>query len=289
MARLVAVFFSLVAPASAFAQVRVEVVQNGNVTADPPEARILTVRERRPVPPQQIVVVPNPVVVHEIVQNPVVVHDVVHVYQPAEPVEPSYDDDFEELGWVTALVAIDSIDLGTLELMFEDSEVAALDGQALGNLDSLAGAWRISGGISSSAELNEWLRIPELRLSIGGGQLDGALTPMADGAINVQAQSFISLHAEIAGGIYHRIGPLVPFFLGRIGYAGYFVDVAVDSPSLGSLGSETVADGAFEAGIETGIGIEFEEHIRATVAYRGTFTGAASHGVVLGIGIGYGE
>lgn len=283
MARLVAVLVSLVVPGSVFAQVTVEVVQNGNVSSDPPEARILTVREpRRPPPPQPVIVT---------VADPVVVHDVVEVYHYPTDYYDTEDpgDEIDEMGWTSTLLSFEAIDLSGLDLVFEDTEVALLDGQALAHPDSLEGAWRIGGGIGASAELNDWLRIPEVRLSIGGGQLNGTSTPAADGALSVSAQSFISLHAELAGGVYHRFGPFVPFFLGRIGYAGYFVDVAVESPALGPLGSETVMDGAFEAGIETGIGLELDDEIRATIAYRGTFTGAPAHGVVLGFSLGYGD
>jgi hypothetical protein len=281
MLRSALVLVCLVVPAPVFAQVTVEVVQNGNQSSDPPEARILTVREnRRPPQLQPVVVVTDPVVVHDVVE--------VHHHHPVDYYDTEEVDDFEEMVWMSALLSFDALDLGSLDLVFEDSEVASLDGQTLGGTDGLE-ALRIGGGFTVGGEFNEWFRGAELRLAIGGGQLDGAVVPASDGALDVRAESFLSLHAELAAGIHHRFGPFVPFLMGRIGWAAYFVDVAVESPGLGALGTETVSEGTFEAGIETGMAIELDESIRASIAYRGTFVGVPAHGAVLGIALGYGD
>lgn len=224
------------------------------------------------------------------VPPPVLVDPHPHAIPIADPVQPPGDDGaLVEARRETPLFSfgflMETTDLSELELGFDDSlEISALAGRTLPATGLTS--WSGGGMFSSGARHHGVLRMPELRLGIGGGDLDARWLSPANGeadGLEVRATGFLYLRAELALGIELPLGAVVPFALARAGYTGWFIDVEVRDAALGNLGTELVADGAWDLGVEVGVAIEVDEHVDLTAAWRRSFTGPAGDGLVVGV------
>lgn len=235
----------------------------------------------------------------EVVQTGHAVAEPGYIIQQVEPlpvdIAPIQADEPEELtdrpAWAAWHVWVDAVDLGELDLVFDEPEVAALAGLRLPQASALDQG--LAGGVSwgTGARPTKWLRLPEVRVSFGGGSVDsGWIHP--DGApddLEVRPTSALTFRVEVAGGFAAQIGRLTPFVIGRVGYAGWWIDTEVQHGALGALGTETIADGVWVLGVDIGAGYRISDEVEIFGAWRRTFAGAAGHGGMIGVSLGYGS
>ncbi|MCZ7684235.1 MAG: hypothetical protein M5U28_37830 [Sandaracinaceae bacterium] len=76
----------------------------------------------------------------------------------------------------------------------------------------------------------------------------------------------------------------MPYVMGRAAVGGAIVDVAVRDQRLGGLGTEHVDAVTLELGIEAGIGFRLTPGLELGLAFRGSFLGNQSLGMLLTLG-----
>ena len=210
--------------------------------------------------------------------------------QPVVHVMPASSDDENIEGWGHVGFFADGVNLGNLDLDFSSPEVQALRGLRVDSGANPELGEVIMGGFSFGFGMRaaDYLRGPDLRLQLGGGEIDGPWRSI-DGApagMEVAVQSVFFLRAELALGLQIPIGPVTPYLVG-IGSVGVaFVDVGVRDERLGGLGTETIASGLFGAGLEAGVDVEVEEGLEVGFAIRGNIVGAPSLGGAFRINFG---
>jgi hypothetical protein len=177
---------------------------------------------------------------------------------------------------------VDVLDLGGLELQFDEAEVAALGGA---RLDAAELGARTTGGVSLGVggRLVRWVRLPELLFSIGGGTVDGRWQQLGGQAagLEVRATSLFLFRVELAAGIQIPLRHVRPYALGRLAGAYYAVGAEVRHASLGGLGSESVGDWALELGTEVGVAISIGDGLELDIGWRACWYGTPGHGVTL--------
>lgn len=201
---------------------------------------------------------------------------------PSEPPRPAaHQDAFVFVGWE---LAFDSVALGRLGFSQAGPErapelargaVAWGTPETLMVLPTLVLGWRPM----------PWLRLPELRLSMGGGDLSDAAVSWTDGAQSSDATlgTIFAVRAEVAGGFEIPIEDLSLFALGHVAIAGYFMDARLQHPVAGDLGVATLAEDAVEAGWTAGIAGHLGAGIYLYGAYRHIHTGAETNSIRFGL------
>jgi hypothetical protein len=125
-----------------------------------------------------------------------------------------------------------------------------------------------------------FLRFPELRFTVLGGEIDAEMTRTQDGSgLSARPYSFVAVRAELGIGVEAHAGPVGFFATARAGIAGYFVEAALEHPTLGDFGRAQLAEDALELGWEVAMSYDFEDSgwsIKWTV--EGNHLGAESLG-----------
>ncbi len=248
----------------------VPVLAQAQIEALPPEA------------PAAVVVQPAPI---EAVEAPP--STTASTSAPSAPVETTGEP--EITGYSGLGMWMEQMNLGSVGLTLARPEVEALTGVQLGR--DWAGNQALSGALLGGASLNVgmrahgFLRGPELRLMVGGGDVGGdwAPAPGVDG-LELSVQSVLLVRLEAAIGLQVPLGPVVPYVMGRAAVGGAIVDVAVRDARLGGLGTEHVDATVLELGIEAGVGFRLAPGLEMGVAFRGSFLGAESLGGMLTLG-----
>ena len=209
---------------------------------------------------------------------------------PARADEPD-DEDVE--GWGHLAIFADRMELGDLDLSIGTSaEIEAVRGLSLGpdwaGRDALNEA--VTGGLSFGFGMRaaHYLRGPDLRFSLGGGDLGGEFAPVqgAPDGVELAIGSIFFIRVELALGLQIPIGPVTPYVVG-IGSVGLgLVDVDVRDARLGQLGTETIETGLFSAGFEAGIDVEVDDGLELGFAFRANVVGTPSLGGVFRLGFG---
>lgn len=204
--------------------------------------------------------------------------------QPPEPErEPFFPEDDgraigSELAWGTGFR------LGELSFGFDDDdEIAGLNGTRLAVPDRAN-----VGGLALGLGYRPlpWLRLPEIRIRLGGGDAQTEWSPVA-GSPGLEARA----DRVLVGAVDLVIGVQVPFekvspFLRGYATAGFAsVRAEVRHPELGALGAERAVDGWVGAGVEAGFTVHFQEHLGLTIAYRHGLFGPETSGAFLGLAI----
>lgn len=132
------------------------------------------------------------------------------------------------------------------------------------------------GGLSIAVGVRPypWLRIPEFRLSFGGGDYEDGTMRWQGGTSDAHLHSIFAIRAELAGGFEIPIDDVSIFALGHIALAGYFVEASLMHPVAGDLGVQTLAEDAWEAGWTVGVSMRLDTGFRMGVSYRHVHTGA---------------
>ncbi|MEZ4336487.1 MAG: hypothetical protein R3B82_07665 [Sandaracinaceae bacterium] len=199
---------------------------------------------------------------------------------PAAPAPAEPEEDIE--AWGGIMIDVEGMDLSGLSLDLGDPEVAALAELSLGPdwAGRAAMTEVVTGGVALHAGIRAggFFRGPEIRLGLGGGDIEGEPVPVQVDGFALAVSSIFYLRAELALGFQLPLGPVTPYVVatGSVGVA--FLDVEVQEGRLGSLGTETVAAGLFGAGLEAGVDVEIDDGTALGFAFRGSFVGTPSLG-----------
>ncbi len=140
--------------------------------------------------------------------------------------------------------------------------------------------------------LGDWLRLPEIRLSFGGGDLDGPFTDIEAEQDGLQARvvRHFMLRFEVLAGLEHEFGMITPFARAFAHATGHFGAAEIRNAELGSLGNQRIRQGSVGLGLELGLAVRISkprvrEPASFFVAYRRGLVGTEAHGVTIGIAI----
>lgn len=198
---------------------------------------------------------------------------------PSEP-GPSFFEHSRErtLGYVGWELAFDVVSLEALRFTQAGPERASEAAREAGvqppGETVLAGATLIAG-----VRPVPWLRLPELRLTFGGGDYERRLASWSDGTQEADAslESVFFLRAEVAAGIELPMGDVAIYALGHVAIAGYFLDARLSHATAGDLGTAQLAEDAWELGWTAGIAGHLGQGVYLSAAYRHVHTGAEGH------------
>ncbi|HJK95332.1 MAG TPA: hypothetical protein RMH85_03705 [Polyangiaceae bacterium LLY-WYZ-15_(1-7)] len=177
-----------------------------------------------------------------------------------------------------------------LNLRLVDPEVALVDGLALppGAFADRAN----QGGFTYGAGYRPlpWLRLPEIRLSFGGGKVDGSWTALqSDEPLEARVDRHFAIRLEALAGVEHDFGPITPFLRGYAAIAVHTGRAAVRHGRLGDLGHERLLGARGELGLEMGVNVMFGDEDDGRpglmLAYRRGLVGSLEHGVIIGLAI----
>lgn len=217
--------------------------------------------------------------------------EVVAAPPPSAPLvsEPAQEPREDVSGYSGLGMWFEQMNLATLGMTLSRPEVEALEGVRLdaqweGNIP-LQQAVLGGAGLHVGMRAHGFLRGPEIRLMLGGGDIDGGWAP-APGVegLELSIQSVFLVRLEAAMGVQVPLGPVVPYVMGRAAVGGAIVDVAVRDQRLGRLGTEHVDAVTLELGVEAGVGFRLTPGLELGVAFRGSFLGTQSLGMLLTLG-----
>lgn len=197
---------------------------------------------------------------------------------PPEPENPYRSSIGIDLG-----IFVDVLDLSDLELSFDGAEIQAINGLSF---DSSPFQTTTSGGVSFGLGGRLWqiFRFPEFRLTIGGASfedMESLRLGRRDSGFSVQPQSLFFCRIELATGLQYRIGPVTPYALVRGSYASYSFDLSIRHDQLGELGFESASGHAWEVATDVGVSVDVIDHLELGLAWRHTWIGVPSDGVML--------
>lgn len=261
---------------------RVDVEAEGVLPAAPVEATIAVDDGEVPV----VVVVPVDGPVEETAERPQLPAPPSPAPPPRAIVAPAPEEEPEEelQGWVAFGGWAEGLELSSLDFDLSSPEVSALagtrigPGQGLGN--STVGGVMFGFGMRAEGIL----RMPELRVLIGGGDTGGSWTRVDGSSLEVQTRGVFVIQLEAAAGLQVELGPVVPYVLGRASIGGAFLDVNVRDDRLGELGTEHPDALLLQAGIEAGVEVRAGDGLAISGAFRGSFAGTPSYGGVVTLG-----
>jgi hypothetical protein len=205
---------------------------------------------------------------------------------PVAPAEPTPAEPVRGYSGLTAVV--DVLQLGHHELAFGNPEIAALHGLRLdrewaGNA-SLRGVTVGGVALAFGIRPHPFVRGPELRVSVSGGEIDGAWTAGGPQGFELSLRSLTAVRFETAFGLQLPLGPVVPYAMVRGSVGAAWIDVQVRDARLGVLGTETVEVGLHELGLETGLAVRTGDGFELGFALRASFLGTESLGAAFGFG-----
>lgn len=195
-------------------------------------------------------------------------------------VEPEARGRYEHEASIDFAGFVDALDLGSLDMQFGETSVAALSGLSLGSAPFRSVT---AGGLSLNLAPRLWsiLRFPELRLTLAGGSFDLPFMQVAGapGSLAVQPESLFLFRLEVAGGLQWELGPVVPYVLARCGLAYYSITSSVRHDDIGDIGTEYAEAATFEAALDVGVNFRVHENIEIGAAWRHQLYGPAGDGV----------
>lgn len=169
------------------------------------------------------------------------------------------------------------------------TEIGALEGANVPR-ELLAGHVRY-GGVTWGSGFRplSWLRLPEFRFSLGGGDHETRWTPLGDGGLEGAVTRSFLLRLELVAGVEVDLGQVTPFARLYGGVGAHWASLKVRDATLGALGRERLVAFAGDVGAELGFDLYFtgdaDERVGLRVAYRRGFVGAEEHGVLVGLAI----
>ena len=162
------------------------------------------------------------------------------------------------------------------------TEIEAVDGASLGGIEAGGGF----GGFTFGAGYRpkRWLRLPEVRLSLGMGPVRGDWRRL-DNGLEVRPERLLVARAEVLIGVEYDFEHFSPFLRVYGSYGLATLRVEVRDAQLGRLGSEGARRGMGDIGAEAGITWNLNEHFGIAFAYRYSVFGAATHGAMLALSV----
>lgn len=206
--------------------------------------------------------------------------------QPVETPEERREDVHPFVGYSAW---VEQMRLDQVHLTLSTPEIAAVRGLELRQGWAGAAALRdqvVGGGsLAIGMRAYQYIRGPELRLMVGGGETNGPWAATDIEGIDVNVRSIVMFRAELAAGVQLPLGPVVPYVLGRAAVMAASLDVGVREARLGELGVENVGFESFELGMEAGLGFRVLPGIEIGLAFRASFLGTETMGGMLTLGI----
>jgi len=149
------------------------------------------------------------------------------------------------------------------------------------NFDLAIAGFTIGGGYRPVP----WLRLPDVSVSFGYGDLSGANVGIIGGgqALTGSVHDVWMVRAQVGGGFDLDLDPIRFFLLGHVGIGGYFAQVDVGGSSIGGLGSDTYSALSLEAGWTAGMEIELNRDLAYTFGYRHIHTGVEQNTFFFGL------
>jgi len=133
--------------------------------------------------------------------------------------------------------------------------------------------------LSWGARTAGFLRFPELRVSMVGGDTEPGRGPTASqGELTATITSLLVMRADLGLGFEAHLGMFGFYATARAGIAGYFADAALTHATLGDLGRIQLAEDALELGWELAVSVEIEEGLSLQLAAEGMHLGAETLG-----------
>ncbi len=202
---------------------------------------------------------------------------------PEPPREPFFgDDDGRAVGGYMAYG--NGFRLSQLRFEFDDdSEIAGLNGTQLVVPDRV----NVGGfGFGLGYRPLPWLRLPEVRFRLGGGDAQSEWAPMVGSpGMEARADRVLVGSVDLVIGVEVPLRKVTPFLRGYASAGFASVRAEVRHPELGSLGAERVVDGWVGAGVEAGFNVMFHDHLGLTIAYRHGLYGPETSGAFIGLAI----
>ena len=151
------------------------------------------------------------------------------------------------------------------------------------SFDHAIGGLTIGGGYRPVP----WLRLPDVSVSFGYGDLSGTSVGVVGGgqSLTGSVHDVWMVRAQIGGGFDVDLDPIRFFLLGHVGLGGYFAQVDVGGSSIGGLGSDTYSALSLEAGWTAGMEIELDRDISYTFGYRHIHTGVEQNSFFFGLNV----
>lgn len=200
--------------------------------------------------------------------------------EPEEPFFPR-DDGRAVGGW---LAWGSGFRLGQESLGFgEDVEIAGLNGAEL-QVPERVNAGGLAFGLGYRPL--PWLRLPEVRFRLGGGDAQTEWTSQAGTpGLEVRADRVWIGAVDLVIGFEVPFERVTPFLRGyaSAGFASVRADVR--HPEIGALGTERATDGWVGAGFEAGFIVNIHEVFGLTFAYRHGLYGPETSGAFIGLSI----
>lgn len=208
---------------------------------------------------------------------------------PAEPNRTGHAHRETEGGYVDFALTLESVDMSQVHFSpMTPSAVAEVARGAVATgvgtpFETLLGGFSVAIG----ARPVPWLRLPQLRLSAGFGDLEGASVDMIGGGQPLRATlgDLYYVRAELGAGLDLDLDPIRLYALGHVAIAGYFASVTVEHGGLGDLGTDTFAEDVWEAGWTVGMEIEIAPTLTYTMGYRHIHTGVESNVGFFGVNV----
>ena len=228
---------------------------------------------------------------HIVVQQSVVVNVGPAATAASPPPESAADDEPEEEPFEPTIAMqlegfADRVDFAGVGFTFDGADGVPAVVRALRIDPAVAGNAPVAlGGISFavSGRPQPWLRGPELRLSFGGGTLGGSVVAPGVEGVSISLGGLFAFRLEGAFGVQHRVGPVSLFAQARVGWGAYFVSARTQETRLGDLGGDTLSAHRLELGTTVGASLLLGGSWRFEAAWRRTFMGTASDGLLFGI------
>jgi len=198
---------------------------------------------------------------------------------PAPVVEPArpptvYERDgaYSQLGAVLANV-------DPRRLHFTPEEPDRLPAVARGVLvhgdDAPLGLVLAGFSLSWGARTAGFLRFPELRLAVYGGETEPGRGPsVSQGEVTATITSLLVVRADLGIGLEAHAGIFGFYATVRAGIAGYFADAALTHATLGDFGRARLAEDALELGWELATSVELDEGLAFQLVAEGMHLGA---------------
>lgn len=231
------------------------------------------------------------VVVETVVVDPSAEQEVVVVVDPQqqelvepEHVEPEEEDEVRAVGtfgfWGSGMRP------GNLRFTLDRPEIQALEDVRV-PADALPSRSN-SGGVAFGVGMRPvpWLRVPEIRIAFGAGDMTSIWTSVPDQpALEVAFERMWQLRIEALAGVEYDYGRITPFVRGWAALAVYGGRVKARHAELGNLGTESVGEIRGELGIEAGMNVRLGGPVGLMLAYRRGLLGATAHGAMIGFSI----
>ncbi|MBX3249110.1 MAG: hypothetical protein KF901_18170 [Myxococcales bacterium] len=190
-------------------------------------------------------------------------------------------------------------DVGELVWRYRGADVAALDGHRVPQGVFPRRARQVGFLYGAGYKPLPWLRLPEVRLGLGGGgYYTGTTHDVGDRGLEVTAARTFLFRLEVLAGVEIDLGVVTPFVRGYVAGSVRTLRTRVSHGDLGALGTERITKLDGDLGVEAGFAMHFRPNAQSaasgsqqsprigfTLAYRRGLLGSDAHGAILALSL----